>query len=103
MPVSVTQNNKALDGTGELIYNADDDFGGCSTYEVTKVSGDDVLVCVEGVHAESASAAGPFGRVTSGSKQWCAHGNRITKVYAKAASSSATIHAEPLSRNSPRG
>jgi hypothetical protein len=101
MPVSVTQISKTLDATGELIYDAGDDFNGCSTYEVEKVSGDDVLVCVEGVHAESASVAGPFAPVST-SKQFCAHGDRITKVYAKSAGTSSTINATPLSRNSPR-
>ncbi len=102
MPVSVTQDNKTLDATGELIYDsADDAMGrGCSTYQITRVSGDDVLVCVEGVHTHGDPSAGPFIPVTDVSV-FAAHGDRITKVFAKARTNSATIHAGPISRSSP--
>lgn len=100
MPVSVTQNAKVLDTDGELIYDADDDFDGCTTFEVEKVSGADVLVCCKGHHTEGDPEQGPFGTVTSGRKQWASRGrHKITKVWAKAASSTTTVHSEPLVRD----
>lgn len=102
MPVPVTQIGKVLNGTGELIYDfADDAMGvGCSTYEVSKEAGDRVLVCCEGVHTNLDPEDGPFYPINS-VKAFCAHGNRITKVWGKAETSSTTIDAGPLSRNSP--
>lgn len=102
MPVSVTQIGKVLDGDGELIYDAAADpvGNGCSTYEVSKEAGDRVLVCCEGVHTNLEPENGPFYPIGD-VKQFCAHGNRISKVWAKAETSSTTIDAGPLSRNSP--
>jgi len=104
MQVTINQRNKVLDAAGELIYDSADDPMkiGCSTFEVEQTAGDPVMVCVEGVHANGDVENGQF-RTFTGPKQFCAHGNRVTKVWAKAETSSTTIDSGPLSRNSPQG
>jgi len=104
MPVLINQKDKVLDATGLLIYDSSDDptGKGCSVFDIEVISGDPVMVCIEGLHAKGDVENGQFRRVTT-NKQFCAHGNRITQVWGKAETSSTTIDSGPLSRDSPRG
>jgi hypothetical protein len=104
MSTASVQIGKAVTSTPVVIYDAEDDpvKRGCSTFEIEWLSGDPIQVCVEGDHQLTGGTPSVWSPPFRRAKQYCAHGDRITKVWAKASDENgSTLNSDPLSRSSP--